>query len=392
MDDALFLHHILGRLREQNLYRSLRSLEGPQQAYIIFEGQKVINFCSNNYLGLANDPRLLLAAHKALDEEGLGSGASRLICGTMASHQKLENRLATFKQAEKALVFSSGYMANVGILSALCDREDIVLSDKLNHASIVDGILLSRAEHKRYPHKDMKALEELLAASQGYRKRLIVTDSVFSMDGDVAPLKEIVTLAQKYAAMVMVDEAHGLGVFGEHGRGLAEELGVEEEIDIRMGTLSKAAGSFGAYCCGSKPLIDVLINKARSFIYTTAMPPAIAAASIEAINIIENEPERRAQLHENAQCLRQGLKSLGFDTMDSATPIIPVLVHDAATATEFAKKLLTRGILAQGIRPPTVPEGTARLRVTVMATHVKEDIAQALEAFRVAREELCLLS
>ncbi|HQL40718.1 MAG TPA: aminotransferase class I/II-fold pyridoxal phosphate-dependent enzyme, partial [Candidatus Omnitrophota bacterium] len=217
MSDPVFLCNILGKLHEQNLYRSLRPLEGAQQAHVVFEGQKVINFCSNNYLGLANDPRLLQAAHRALDEEGLGSGASRLICGNMASHQELENRLATFKQVEKALVFNSGYMANVGIISALCDREDIVLSDKLNHASIVDGILLSRAECRRYPHKDMKALEEMLSISQNYRKRLIVTDSVFSMDGDTAPLKEIVALAQKYGAMVMVDEAHGLGVLGEHG-------------------------------------------------------------------------------------------------------------------------------------------------------------------------------
>lgn len=391
MSDPVFLYNILGKLHEQNLYRSLRPLEGAQQAHVVFEGQKVVNFCSNNYLGLANDPRLLQAAHRALDKEGLGSGASRLICGNMASHQELENRLATFKQAEKTLVFSSGYMANVGIISALCDREDIVLSDKLNHASIVDGILLSRAECRRYPHKDMKALEEMLLTSQNYRKRLIVTDSVFSMDGDTAPLKEIVALAQKYGAMVMVDEAHGLGVLGEHGRGLAEELHVEEAIDIHMGTLSKAAGSFGAYVCGSKALIDVLINKARSFIYTTAMPPAVAAASIEAINIIEREPDRRAQLKENAQYLRQGLENLGFDTMGSTTPIIPVLLRDTSIATELAKKLLARGIFVQGIRPPTVPEGTARLRVTVMATHTKEDIAQAIEAFRIVKEEACLL-
>ncbi len=391
MNDPAFFSAILERLREQNLYRSLRPLEGAQQAHVVFEGQKVINFCSNNYLGLANDPRLLQAAHRALDKEGLGSGASRLICGNMASHQELENRLATFKQAEKVLVFSSGYMANVGIISALCDREDIVLSDKLNHASIVDGILLSRAKCRRYPHKDMKALEEMLSISQNYRKRLIVTDSVFSMDGDTASLKEIVALAQKYGAMVMVDEAHGFGVLGEHGRGLSEELHVEEAIDIHMGTLSKAAGSFGAYVCGSKALIDLLINKARSFIYTTAMPPAVAAASIEAINIIEREPERRAQLKENANYLRQGLENLGFDTMGSTTPIIPVLLRDASMATELAKKLLARGIFVQGIRPPTVPEGTARLRITVMATHTKEDIAQALETFRIVKGETCLL-
>lgn len=390
MDDTLFLNNVLGRLREQDLYRSLRAVEGAQQAHIIFEGQKVINFCSNNYLGLADDPRLLQAAHQALDSEGLGAGASRLICGNMTSHRKLEERLAAFKRTEKALVFSTGYMANVGIISALCDREDIILSDKLNHASIVDGIILSRAEFKRYPHKDMAALEGMLAASQGCRKRLIVTDSVFSMDGDVAPLKEIVTLAKEYAAMVMVDEAHGFGILGAHGRGLAEELGVEVDIDVCMGTLSKAAGSFGAYACGSKSFIDVLVNKARSFIYTTAMPPAIAAASVQAIDIIEKEPQRRRQLCAHAQIMRQGLKDLGFDVMGSITPIIPVLLKESALVVKFAQRLLVYGILAQGIRPPTVPEDTARLRVTVMATHTPEDITCALKAFQAVKKELCL--
>jgi len=387
MRDEEFLKTFLTRLQEKKLARTLKSVTGAQGSHAVVDGKKVINFCSNNYLGLADDPRLIDAARKSLKAEGLGAGASRLICGNMASHRQLESKIAAFKNTERCLVFSSGYMANVGILSALCDRGDVILSDKLNHASIVDGILLSRSEFKRYAHKDMSSLEELLKESQNYKKRLIVTDSVFSMDGDVAPLKEIVRLAKKYQAMVMVDEAHSFGVLGAHGRGLVEELGVEEDIDIQMGTLSKAAGSFGAYCCGSKALIDFLINKARSFIYTTAMPPSVAAASSKAIEIIEQEPERRKKLLKNAMLMRKGLQALGFHTMDSVTPIIPVLLKDASTALFFSQKLFDQGILAQAIRPPTVPEHTARLRVTVMATHSKEDIKKALNAFGEIKKE-----
>ncbi len=389
MNDKIFLNTVLSRLQEQKLNRILRSVAGPQGAHIFFEGKEVINFCSNNYLGLANDPELIDAAKEALEEEGLGAGASRLICGNMASHVRLEKRIATFKQVESCLVFSAGYMANLGILSALCDREDIIFSDKLNHASIVDGILLSRAQWKRYPHKDMHALEEMLKESLGYKKRVIVTDSIFSMDGDVAPLREIVALAKKYEAMVMIDEAHSFGVLGKQGRGLAEELGLEKDIDVQMGTLSKAAGSFGAYCCGSRALIDFLINKARSFIFTTAMPPSIAAASIRAMEIMEREPQRREDLRLNAALMRAGLQRSGFDTMGSTTPIIPVLLGDASVAVAFSQKLFDKGILAQAIRPPTVPENTARLRVTVMATHSRDDIEKALNAFREVKKELC---
>lgn len=390
MKDEDFLNTFLAQRQEQKLNRTLKHVTGRQGTRILFEGKEVLNFCSNNYLGLADDARLVKAAQDALNEEGLGSGASRLICGNMDSHTKLEAKLAAFKQTEGALVFSAGYMANVGILSALCERGDIIFSDKLNHASIVDGILLSRAEFKRYPHNDMEALEEMLKKSSHYRQRLIVTDSVFSMDGDRALLKDIVRLAKKYFALVMIDEAHSFGVLGAKGRGLAEELGVEDEIDIQMGTLSKAAGSFGAYCCGPKTLIDFLVNKARSFIYTTALPPAVAAASVKAIEIIEQEPERREKLLFNAKMMRDGLQRLGFDTMNSTTPIIPVLIGDAALAVQFSRKLIEKGILVQAIRTPTVPEGTARLRVTVMATHTKQDIEHALNIFKQVKEEICL--
>ena len=322
--------------------------------------------------------------------EGFGSGASRLVCGNMDSHGKLEDAIAQFKGVERCLFFTSGYMANIGIISALFSREDLIVSDKFNHASIIDGILLSRAESKRYPHKDMVALEEILKNAAGYRRRVIITDSVFSMDGDCAPLKEIVALARAYDALVMVDEAHAFGVLGKHGRGLVEHLGLEGEIDIQMGTLSKAAGAFGAYCCGPSEMIELVLNRARSFIYTTGLPPSVAAAGCAAVKIIQDEPQLRLDLSSNAEYLRKGLKKLGFDTMDSETPIIPVLLKDAARCVEFSRRLLEQGIFVQAIRPPTVPVNTCRLRVTVMATHTREDLDQLIGAFQQIGNELNL--
>ncbi|MEI7999237.1 MAG: 8-amino-7-oxononanoate synthase, partial [Candidatus Omnitrophota bacterium] len=281
-----FLKDDLENLEAQNLRRSLKEVASSQAKEIILNGKRVLNFCSNNYLGLADDERIGQAAIKAIAQDGFGSGASRLVCGTMKEHLRLEEKLARLKETEAALVFSSGYMANVGIISALVDREDVVLSDKLNHASIIDGIILSRAQLKRYAHNDMQSLEEALKASGGFKKRLIVTDTVFSMDGDTAPLKDIVQLAHQYDAWVMVDEAHAFGVFGEHGGGLVEREGLGGHVDIQMGTLSKAAGCFGAYVAGSKDLCEYLINHSRSFIYTTALPPSCAAAASQAVDII----------------------------------------------------------------------------------------------------------
>ncbi|MFA5059245.1 MAG: 8-amino-7-oxononanoate synthase [Candidatus Omnitrophota bacterium] len=376
-----FIKTILKDLESKGLKRSMREMNSSQNRKIIVDGKEVLNFCSNNYLGLADDPRLAQAAIESLKKEGFGSGASRLVCGNMNAHVALEKKLAEFKGTEKCLVFSSGYMANVGIISSLCGRGDIILGDKLNHASIIDGILLSGAEFKRYPHCDMEALEGFLKNSQNYKKKLIVTDSVFSMDGDIAPLDKIVALARKYHCLVMIDEAHAFGVLGKNGKGAAEHLGLEKEIDIQMGTLSKAAGSFGAYVCGSKDLVDFLANRARSFIYTTAMPPSVAAASSAAIDIIKKEPQRRAKLLANAQYLKAGLQNLGFE-VSSQTPIIPILVKDSKMAVKFSKELFEQGIFAQAIRPPTVPENTARIRVTVMATHSREDLDLVLKAFR----------
>ena len=386
-----FFQNEIDELEAKNLKRSLRQVSGSQGREIVIDGKKVLNFCSNNYLGLADDPRLVQASLESLNTEGFGSGASRLVCGNLESHRKLEEAIAQFKGVERGLFFTSGYMANIGIISALFSREDLIVSDKFNHASIIDGILLSRAESKRYPHKDMVALEEILKNAAGYRRRVIITDSVFSMDGDCAPLKEIVAIAQKYDAFIMVDEAHAFGVLGKNGRGLVEHLGLEGEIDIQMGTLSKAAGAFGAYCCGSSSLIELVLNRARSFIYTTGLPPSVAAAGFKAIEIIAHEPARRQQLLGNAQFLRDGLKALGFDTMESETAIIPVLLKDSALCIEFSRKLLERGIFVQAIRPPTVPVNTSRLRITVMATHTSDDLKRLLAAFQMIGKESAVI-
>ena len=283
-------------------------------------------------------------------------------------------------------------MANVGIISSLFGRGDIIFSDKLNHASIIDGIILSQAEFKRYPHRDMDALEGMLKSATGFKKRLIVTDSVFSMDGDLAPLDRIVELAKKYDCVVMIDEAHALGVMGQKGKGLAEHFHLEDKIDIQMGTFSKAVGSFGAYCCGSKELIDVLINKARSFIYTTALPPAVAAASQKGLEIMENEPQLRQRLWENTFFVHERVKEMGFKTLNSQTPIIPLLTGDSDLALEFSIKLFNVGILISAIRPPTVPQNTARLRLTVMATHQRKDLEYLLEKLEEVGKELDVIN
>jgi len=378
-------------LEQKGLRRRLRKVEGSQGRRLTIDGKELLNLCSNNYLGLADDPRLKRAMIACIEKDGVGSGASRLVCGNMSMHEALEKKLEEFKGTEAALVFSTGYMANVGAISSLLSREDVIFADKLNHASIIDGILLSGAEFKRYAHNDMNSLEESLKKTEGFKKRAIITDSVFSMDGDCAPLKEIVHLAQKYDCTVMVDEAHAIGVFGKKGCGLVEHLGLENKIDIQMGTLSKAAGSFGAYVCGKKILIDFLINKARSFIYTTALPPAVCAASLEALKIIEGEPQRRKQLWENTKYFKVELERLGFDTMNSKSPIIPLLIKDSKLAVDFSKELFDKGILVQAIRPPTVPANTARLRVTVMATHTREDLDFTLKKFSAVGKKICLI-
>ncbi|ACH37854.1 8-amino-7-oxononanoate synthase [Citrifermentans bemidjiense Bem] len=368
----------LEALRAEGLYRSMRVIKGAQGSRVELDGKQVLMLCSNNYLGLADHPELRSAAVFGV-AFGVGSGASRLVSGTMELHEKLEERIAAFKGTEKALVFNSGYAANTGIVSALVGRGDAIFSDRLNHASIIDGALLSRADLHRYPHRDMAALERLLQDKGGNGRRLIVTDGVFSMDGDIAPLQDLVRLAKKYGALLMVDDAHGTGVLGPTGRGSGELLGVMDGIDIHMGTLGKGLGSFGAYAAASATICDYLVNKARSFIFSTSLPPAVLAASIAAIELVDSPEgkELREKLAANVALFKEKLAQAGFDTMGSETQIVPIFVGPADATMEFSKVLLEQGIFVQGIRPPTVPSGSCRLRCTIMATHEPAELEEA---------------
>lgn len=368
----------LEALRAEGLYRSMRVIKGAQGSRVELDGKQVLMLCSNNYLGLADHPELRSAAVFGV-AFGVGSGASRLVSGTMELHEKLEERIAAFKGTEKALVFNSGYAANTGIVSALVGRGDAIFSDRLNHASIIDGALLSRADLHRYPHRDMAALERLLRDKGGNGRRLIVTDGVFSMDGDIAPLQDLVLLAKKYGALLMVDDAHGTGVLGPTGRGSGELLGVMDGIDIHMGTLGKGLGSFGAYAAASATICDYLVNKARSFIFSTSLPPAVLAASIAAIELVDSQEgkELREKLAANVALFKEKLAQAGFDTMGSETQIVPIFVGPAEATMEFSKVLLEQGIFVQGIRPPTVPSGSCRLRCTIMATHEPAELEEA---------------
>jgi 8-amino-7-oxononanoate synthase len=373
-------------IKNQSLYRRLRRVESDQGPVLTLDGREVVNLSSNNYLGLANHRSLAAAAKAAIDRYGCGAGASRLISGNMALHEELEARLACFKGTEAALVFNSGFQANTGTLSTLTSEGDIIFSDALNHASIIDGCRLSRAKTVVYPHADLDRLETALRNAPDSRRRLIVTESIFSMAGDQAPLAEIVELAERYDAMVMVDEAHATGLFGANGAGVVAKLGLSERVAVQMGTLGKALGAFGAYVAGSRALRELLINRCRSFIFTTALPPAVMAMAIAAIDLVEHEPERRTALWNHCRYLAERLRSLGFDIGPPASAILPLIVGDAALCMKFSERLLAKGVFAQGIRPPTVPPGTSRLRITVMATHTREQLDAALEAFRCMRE------
>ncbi len=374
-------------MRAAGLYRQLRSVQGDQGPTLRLDGREVINFSSNNYLGLANHPALAAAAKSAIDRYGCGSGASRLISGNMTLHEELEAKLARFKNTEAALVFNSGFQANIGLLATLAGEGDAILSDALNHASIIDGCRLSKAKTSVYAHCDLDSLETALRQAAAARRRLIVTETIFSMDGDEAPLGEIVELAEKYDAMVMVDEAHGTGVFGANGAGVVAKLGLASRVAIQMGTLGKALGGFGAYVAGSRGLCDLLINRCRSFIFTTSLPPAVMAMALAAIELVQSEPQRRAALQRNCQRLKQGLRGLGFELGESESPILPLIVGDAARCMVLSAALLERGVFAQGIRPPTVPVGTSRLRITSMATHSNDQIHRALNVFEEVKRQ-----
>ncbi len=381
----------LEKLHEQHLFRELKSISGAPAEWVEIQGKKLLNLSSNNYLGIAGHPLLKAAAVQAIQQFGCGATASRLIVGNYEIYDQAEKDLADFKNTEAAIIFNSGYTANIGIITALASRGDIIISDKINHASIIDGIRLSGADFLRYRHTDMADLERCLKKAEGQRRKLLITDSVFSMDGDLAPLRSIIELKEKYGAVLMIDEAHGSGIFGENGRGLAEFQGVSEQVEINMGTLGKAFGCFGAYAGGQKVLIDYLRNKARSFIFTTGLPPAIVASVRAAVQVVQQENWRRTELLEKAARVREQLAEAGFDLINSESQIIPVLVGDNATTLEFSKRLFDVNILAMAVRPPTVPLNAARLRLTVMATHSKEELAWAVEQIKLIGRELAII-
>ena len=369
----------LAALEHAGLRRRLSIREGCQAAKIVLDGQELVNFGSNDYLALAADPRLAAAAVAATHAEGFGSGASPLITGHSATQQRLERRLAEFEGAEAAIVFPSGFAANLAAVTVLAGPGDVVFSDAKNHASLWDGCRLSRADVRVYPHADWRQLDVLLARASGYRRRLIVSDSLFSMDGDLAPLAELAEVARRHEAMLLVDEAHATGVFGAGGRGVAEHLGVEQSVTVRVGTLSKALGCAGGFVSGSRLLIEWLINRARSYIYSTAAPAAISAAALAALEIVIAEPHRRRELLQRSATLREQLAALGWSLGKSASQIIPIVVGEPQRAVELSQRLRQRGLLVPAIRPPTVPEGEACLRVSLTWGHTQEQIAALVE-------------
>jgi len=383
MSRLAWIDAALGDLEVHGLRRSLEPLGSPQGPVVLAGGQRLVNLCSNDYLGLAADPRLRRAAAEAAEAEGAGSGASRLVAGDLPIHGRLERALAAFEGTEAALLFNSGYHANAGVPPALVGREDALFSDQLNHASILDGALLSRAELVRYRHADAGDLEAKLARSTA-RRKLVVTDAVFSMDGDAAPLRELADACQRHGAMLYVDEAHATGVLGPGGAGLAEALGVADRVDVRMGTMGKALGSFGAWIGGERRLVDWLVNRARPFVFTTALPPAACGATLEALRIVREEPARRARVHALAARAKAGLARLGFELPGVVAPILPVVLGTEERAVAASRALRERGFFVRAIRPPTVPRGTSRLRVTLTAAH---DEAQ-VDAFVGALEEV----
>jgi glycine C-acetyltransferase/8-amino-7-oxononanoate synthase len=380
----------LEELRERGLYRRLRLIEGPQGPRVLLSGREVLLLCSNDYLGLASDPRVREAAAEAALRWGAGSGASRLISGNMEPHRELEAALAAFKGNERALLFGSGYLANTGTIAALAGPGEVVFSDELNHASIIDGCRLSRAETVVYRHNDVAHLESLLEGAAG-RPALIVTDGIFSMDGDVAPLPELLGLARRFGARLMVDEAHATGALGPGGRGAVAAAGLSGEVDVVMGTMGKALGSYGAYVCASAETVDFLVNRARPFIFSTAPPPPVVGAARAALGVLEAEPERVDRLISNARVLREALAAEGLAAGASTTQIVPVEIGEAEPTMELCERALERGVFAQGIRPPTVPEGSSRLRFTVMATHQPEALREAACQVGEAAREIGLL-
>ncbi|HVZ22896.1 MAG TPA: glycine C-acetyltransferase [Vicinamibacterales bacterium] len=386
-DPLAYLTAELDSLKQQGLYRHLRVLEDGQKPKTTVDHRSVVNLSSNNYLGLTTHPRLRERALEAIRKYGVGTGSVRTIAGTMDIHMELERRLAAFKKTEAVVVFQSGFAANAGTVSAVLGKDDVVISDELNHASIIDGCRLSRAAIKVFPHKDVDAARTILQALPATQRKLLITDGVFSMDGDLGPLPALCALAEEFGCIMMVDDAHASGVFGQNGRGTIDHFGMHGRVDIQVGTLSKAIGVLGGYVAGSQALVEFLYHRARPFLFSTSHPPAVAAACIAAIDVLLEEPHLVDRLWDNTRFFQSGLKTLGFDTGVSEGPIVPVIVGDGARAMTLSDRLFQAGVFAQGIAFPTVPVGKARVRTIVTATHTRDELQFALDAFgKVGRD------
>ncbi|MHB1005021.1 MAG: glycine C-acetyltransferase [Chloroflexota bacterium] len=391
-DPLSFLEAEIQALKDQGLYFRVRMLESEQAPVALIDGKRVVNLASNNYLGLTTHPRLKEAAIEATRRYGVGSGAVRTIIGTMSLHEQLEKKLAEFKHTEACIVFQSGFTANTGVIPAVVGEGDIIISDELNHASIIDGCRLTRATRVVYRHKDMTELRQRLEEARGARRVLVVTDGVFSMDGDIAPLDQIVAIAEPYRAIVMVDDAHASGVLGRNGRGTVDHFGLHGRVQIQVGTLSKAIGALGGYIAGSQVLRDWLIQRGRPYLFSTSHPPAVAATCVTAIDVLLEEPPLIERLWENTRYFKAGLSRLGFNTGSSETPITPVIVGETAKALRLSERLFEEGVFAQAIGYPTVARDRARVRTIVTATHTREDLDTALEAFARVGNELGVIS
>ena len=390
-DPLAYLGVELESLKEQNLYRRFRILESEQKAHTTFDQRSVVNLSSNNYLGLTTHPKLRERALKAIEEFGVGSGSVRTIAGTMEIHMELERRLAAFKQVEAVVVFQSGFTANAGTVSAVLTKEDVVISDELNHASIIDGCRLSRATIKVFPHKDVDAARKVIQALPAGQRKLLITDGVFSMDGDLGPLPDLCALAEETGCIMMVDDAHASGVFGKNGRGTIDHFGMHGRVDIQVGTLSKAVGALGGYVAGNRNLIEFLYHRARPILFSTSHPPAVAAACIAALDVLIEEPEIIDRLWENTRFFKAGLERLGFNTGLSESPITPVIAGDSVKANALSDRLFQEGVFAQAIAFPTVARDKARVRTIVTATHTQRDLQFALDKFEKVGRELGLI-
>jgi glycine C-acetyltransferase len=390
-DPLAYLGQELDSLKEQKLYRQLRILEDEQKAHTTVDHKSVVNLSSNNYLGLTTHPKLRAAALKAIEDYGVGTGSVRTIAGTMDIHMELEKKLAEFKKVEKVVVFQSGFAANAGTVSAIFGKEDVVISDELNHASIIDGCRLSRATIKVFPHKDVDAARKIVKDLPAGQRKLLITDGVFSMDGDLGPLPGLCELAEETGCIMMVDDAHASGVFGKNGRGTIDHFGMHGRVDIQVGTLSKAIGVLGGYVAGNANLIDFLYHRARPFLFSTSHPPSVVLACMAALDVLMEEPEIIERLWDNTRFFKEGLHGLGFNTGLSESPITPVIAGEGAKAMLLSDKLFERGVFAQGIAFPTVARDKARVRTIVTATHTREDLQFALDAFAAVGREIGLI-